>query len=286
MIHVMKWSPIGHSLVFVHEWDVYVMTNLPTTTPVLASPGNGEKNKKYYGIPDWMYEEEMISDNEVLYWNTDATKLAFLETDETGVEFIEFSQYNEIDTQYPETVEIAYPKSGTTISTVNLWVYDITTLTPMQINEPDFDGGDKYFSKLTWANSDGFLATWVNRAQNESVAYLCTGSGSGYNCVSEVKNTETVSGGWVGSFNPFEPLWKPGSLDYWTIYARADVDDPTDGRWQIAEVSASATNARWVTQTNYDILSLLYYDAANDYLYFWAAYNLPRRRHILRVKAG
>jgi len=294
MIHVMLWSPTGHNLVFVHEWDVYVMADLPNPTADLASPGNGEKNKMYYGIPDWMYEEEQISDNKVLYWNTDSTKIAFLQSDDTNVDIIEYSMYNDIDTQYPETVEIAYSKAGGNVAQVNLWVYDLMeTALIGPISAPVFNewNGDKYFSKLSWANEETFQAIWLNRAQNESVAYICTDSNnnltstSRYDCQSNAANVEIVSGGWVGSFGPFAPLWKTGAgagNTYWTIYARPDQDDAEDGRWQIAEIRENV--ARWLTRTDYDILSLLYYDEANDYLYFWAAYNLPSRRHILRVK--
>ena len=68
-------------------------------------------------------------------------------------------------------------------------------------------------------------------------------------------------------FGPFAPLWKTGAgvgNTYWTIYARPDQDDAEDGRWQIAEIRDNI--ARWLTRTDYDILSLLYFDEANDYL--------------------
>ena len=50
-------------------------------------------------------------------------------------------RYNKIEDQYPETVKIAYPKAGTPVSSVNLWVYDTEKEDLIgPIDEPDFDG--------------------------------------------------------------------------------------------------------------------------------------------------
>ncbi|XP_078489096.1 prolyl endopeptidase FAP-like [Ciona intestinalis] len=288
-IHYMKWSPTGHKLVYVHQFNVKLIEDVGAATPTIVdvSPTDGMKNIKYYGIPDWMYEEEMVSTNNVLYWNTDSTKIAFLETDTSNVGLIKYTWYG--DAQYPETIEIAYPKAGTTISSVKMWVYDITTAKLDQLDAPaEFSPpGTYYFSRFTWQDPSNCLVSWTNRLQTKSIGNLCVMSGTdtSYSCSSTTANMEEVIGGWVGSFGPFYPKWITGSNDYVTIYARANDGDATDGYWQLAYVAEGVTNFEWITKTSYDITEVTYYDATNKYVYYTAAYNEARRRHIFRVLA-
>ena len=54
-----------------------------------------------------------------------------------------------MEDQYPETVKIAYPKVGTNVSTVKLWVYDTGNgdlIGP--IAEPDFAGYANCFGDI------------------------------------------------------------------------------------------------------------------------------------------
>ncbi|CAK8673557.1 unnamed protein product [Clavelina lepadiformis] len=287
-VHHMEWAPIGHRLAFVREFNVYMVDDVGAASPKVeaVSPPNGQQNMKYYGIPDWMYEEEMISANNVLYWSPDASKIAFLETDETGVQLIKYTWYG--DGQYPQTIEIAYPKAGTTISTVNLWVFDVEASDLNMLSRPsDFETVDHYFSRFTWKDNSTCLASWTNRIQSRSIAQLCsldTGKTT-FTCSNTGANQEEINGGWVGSFGPFYPMWRTddSSKDYFTIYSRPNDGDMSDGYWQLAYVGQGASNPVWMTKTNYDIVNLEFYDKVNKHVYFTAAYDEPRRRHILRV---
>lgn len=288
-IQHLEWSPMGHKLAIVYDFTVWMIEDLANPVLVKVSP-DGSRNMDYYGIPDWMYEEEMISSNNVLYWNPSGSHMAFLHTNEEGVSQIEYTWYG--DAQYPETIKIAYPKAGTKIGTAKLWIYDVTNtaLDPIEMPAPtELLAGDHYFSRFTWRNDSSCLATWTNRAQTISMAQLCILSedGMGLSCSTNAANKEDMNGeGWVGSFGPFYPLWRTGSgtdHDYFTIYTRNNADK-TDGYWQLAYVAEESANLRWMTNTNYDMVGLNYYDSSSGYVYFTAAYDLPRRRHIMRVK--
>ena len=49
-----------------------------------------------------------------------------------------FIRYNEVEDQYPETVKIAYPKSGTNISNVNLWLWNTEDQQLTLVDQPQF----------------------------------------------------------------------------------------------------------------------------------------------------
>lgn len=294
MIHHMEWSPTGHNLAIVYDWDIWIIKNLDDTNPTLTQvTADGQKNKIYNGIPDWVYEEEMISANNVLYWAPDSNSFAFLRTDDTNTPIVEFSMYN--NAQYPETVQIAYPKAGTTNPTVTLHVYDLGDSSTKELQPPTWPSfgananfTEYYFSRFTWLDENTCLPTWTDRPQTASVGSRCarnTTSGD-WTCTSvDDASTEYVSNGWVGSFGPFNIIWKDANTHF-TIYARPNDGDATDGRWQIAKVDWTAGAKSWLTKTDYDIIGLYFYDAANDWLYYTAAAPEPRERHVYRVKGN
>ena len=61
------------------------------------------------------------------------------------------------------------------------------------------------------------------------------------------------------------PIWRtdtPG--DYFTIYSRARTVD--NGYMQIAYIKENTDDVIWMTNTQYDIEALHYYDKVNMYL--------------------
>ena len=50
-----QWSPRGHSLIIVHEYDIYYKT-IPFNSAVYRITNNGIPGKIHNGIPDWLYE--------------------------------------------------------------------------------------------------------------------------------------------------------------------------------------------------------------------------------------
>ena len=70
-------------------------------------------------------------------------------------------------------------------------------------------------------------------------------------------------------FNPFDVKPKGTDGSYFTIYARPNDGDDSDGYWQIMLLTPSNLDDSpkpWVTKTNYDIVELIHYDNENDFL--------------------
>jgi len=59
-VQYIRWSPVDHAAVWVVENDIYFSKNVedPNSTQRLTS--NGEKNKIFNGIPDWVYEGQFF----------------------------------------------------------------------------------------------------------------------------------------------------------------------------------------------------------------------------------
>ncbi len=54
-IQLVKWSPAGHSFVFVYEGDIYYYPN-PKQNKTFRLTSSARPGIIYNGIPDWLYE--------------------------------------------------------------------------------------------------------------------------------------------------------------------------------------------------------------------------------------
>ena len=131
----------------------------------------------YNGIPDWVFEEEVFEDNKALWWSPDATKLVWGSFDDSKVETYLLQKYGPWRGvwNYPNLLEVRYPKVGERNPVNTLWMTDLTNMEKKQILPPQsMQGSETHFSQVTWANQgQKFAVTWFNRVQNESVVTLC-----------------------------------------------------------------------------------------------------------------
>lgn len=126
----ISWSPVGHKLAYVWNNNIYIKAS-PTAAPVQIT-SNGEENKIFNGIPDWVYEEEMFGSHSALWWSPNGNFVAYAAFNDTEVPVIEYSFYSEDTLQYPKTIRIPYPKAGAKNPTVKFFIVDIQML-------PDFN---------------------------------------------------------------------------------------------------------------------------------------------------
>uniref|UniRef100_A0A8C9LFN7 Dipeptidyl peptidase 4 n=1 Tax=Pavo cristatus TaxID=9049 RepID=A0A8C9LFN7_PAVCR len=126
----ISWSPVGHKLAYVWNNNIYIKAS-PTAAPVQIT-SNGEENKIFNGIPDWVYEEEMFGSHSALWWSPNGNFVAYAAFNDTEVPVIEYSFYSEDTLQYPKTIRIPYPKAGAKNPTVQFFIVDIQML-------PDFN---------------------------------------------------------------------------------------------------------------------------------------------------
>jgi len=54
-LQLVKWSPVGHSLVVVNHYNLYYIKNITDLTNIVQLTTTGDF-ELYNGIPDWVYE--------------------------------------------------------------------------------------------------------------------------------------------------------------------------------------------------------------------------------------
>uniref|UniRef100_A0A8B9IL65 Dipeptidyl peptidase 4 n=1 Tax=Anser cygnoides TaxID=8845 RepID=A0A8B9IL65_ANSCY len=197
----ISWSPVGHKLAYVWNNNIYIKAS-PTAAPVQIT-NNGEENKIFNGIPDWVYEEEMFGTHSALWWSPNGNFVAYASFNDTEVPVIEYSFYSEDTLQYPKTIRIPYPKAGAKNPTVQFFI--VNTLVPSfdsaEISPPaEIRSGDHYLSVVTWVTDERICLQWLRRIQNFSVLTVCDFENTTRNwtCPQEKQRTEESTTGWIG----------------------------------------------------------------------------------------
>uniref|UniRef100_A0A8C8AJJ6 Dipeptidyl peptidase 4 n=1 Tax=Otus sunia TaxID=257818 RepID=A0A8C8AJJ6_9STRI len=250
----ISWSPVGHKLAYVWNNNVYIKTS-PTTEPVQITK-NGEENKIFNGIPDWVYEEEMFGTHSALWWSPNGNFVAYAAFNDTEVPVIEYSFYSEDTLQYPRTIRIPYPKAGAKNPTVQLFIVDTKSLPEFrsaEISPPEeIKSGDHYLSVVTWVTDERICLQWLRRIQNFSVLTVCDfeSATGNWSCPQEKQLKEESTTGWIGRFQPSVPHFAPDNATYYKVFSNAVgykhihyINVPiTEGKWEVISIEAVTDN--------------------------------------------
>lgn len=173
-ISLALWSPIDSNLVYVLDNDIYHMTFNRNQNVVRRLTTSGEPNIVYNGIPDWVYEEEVLASATAVWFSPNGQHLAFATFNDTVVKDMAYFHYGtpgSLEDQYPTEVKIKYPKAGTPNPVVSLLVIDLfdplseAVTLEAPINEVT---SDNVLYTVSWWNKTHVIATWTNRVQNQS----------------------------------------------------------------------------------------------------------------------
>uniref|UniRef100_A0A7N6AFR9 Uncharacterized protein n=1 Tax=Anabas testudineus TaxID=64144 RepID=A0A7N6AFR9_ANATE len=197
-VQFFAWAPEGNKLAFVWENNVYIKISPGSAREQITF--TGVDNLISNGIADWVYEEEMFSSTQALWWSPGGKYLAYAEFNDTGVHAIEYSWYG--DDQYPSTISIPYPKPGTPNPVVTLFVVDTDNATKITevIVPHTFSSSEHYLASVTWVTDERIAVQWLNRTQNHLILQIYDFSGSRWD-----------------PFSPSEPVFTPDKNSYYLL---------------------------------------------------------------------
>nr|CAG32562.1 hypothetical protein RCJMB04_29g21 [Gallus gallus] len=250
----ISWSPVGHKLAYVWNNNIYIKAS-PTAAPVQIT-SNGEENKIFNGIPDWVYEEEMFGSHSALWWSPNGNFVAYAAFNDTEVPVIEYSFYSEDTLQYPKTIRIPYPKAGAKNPTVKFFIVDIQMLPDFnstEISPPaEIKSGDHYLSVVTWVTDERICLQWLRRIQNYSVLTICDFESATGNWTCHRKNNfwkKVQLAGW--QISAICPLFAPDNTTYYKVFSNTEgykhihyingTEAPvpiTEGKWEVISIAA------------------------------------------------
>nr|XP_057941841.1 dipeptidyl peptidase 4-like isoform X2 [Doryrhamphus excisus] len=202
-VQYLAWAPEGNKLAFVFQNNVYIKTS-PDSQPQQVT-FDGKENLVFNGIPDWVYEEEMFSSNQGLWWSPGGKYVAYIQLNDTEVPTVEYPWYG--DKQYPSTVSIPYPKAGSPNPVASLFVVDTDNTThTWQVPVPEpFRSSEHYLATVTWGTDQRLAVQWLKRLQNHLILQIYNLNGSTWDPVEHLDMRS--SSGWIGRFSPPDPVF-------------------------------------------------------------------------------
>uniref|UniRef100_A0A034W0Q2 Venom dipeptidyl peptidase 4 n=1 Tax=Bactrocera dorsalis TaxID=27457 RepID=A0A034W0Q2_BACDO len=268
-----SWSPSKNRLAYIYENNVHIHyeddEELQLTT-------DGVTGVIYNGIPDWVYEEEVLSSGSAMWWSKDGTHLISGYFNDVDVKTFKYQVYEDkyvnnslLEYQYPEELDLKYPKAGTPNPVVGLRLFNIDTkeLVPVNITAPvDVVTADHIIQNVVWIDSGRILLVWLNRRQNLASLQECTVAG----VCREVTQLSEPSG-WIMISTPV------CEATYCTFTNW--IDD-----WQqVWKLDLATGKNQWQSRGNFTVLNAYYYDEAADELYYQATLkDQPFQMHVFR----
>lgn len=274
-----KWAPVGSGLVMVNERYDILYKRTVTSNDVHRITDTGRPGIVYNGVPDWVYEEEILGSNSAVWFSPDGRMLAYASINDTLVDMVPIPQYGP-ELQYSLVHWLRYPKPGQENPRVTLWVVDLSDLRsirPRDLKPPNVvKDQDHYFTAVTWVDSGTVSVVWMNRAQNTSVITIC--GQPLYFC--EATHTEHSRHGWVDLYDP--PVF---SEDGQSFLVRLPVRDGEEGEFKhVCLYSVRMRRVIPMTHGPFEVTEILGWDQNYNYIYYMATMEeKPGERHLYRV---
>ncbi|XP_055903478.1 venom dipeptidyl peptidase 4 [Eupeodes corollae] len=266
------WSTSKGRLSYVYENDVFVRFETDVEIQITKEGVTGEI---YNGVPDWVYEEEVLSSASAMWWSPDGNILAIGFFNDTEVETFKYTIYgesNDPEYQYPKEIELKYPKAGSPNPIVAVKVFDFTSnkFDVMNTIEAPVNivSEDHILQNVQWSSKKEMLITWLNRRQNVASLQACTFDGK---CKEVTRINEPK--GWVTIGKPI--CFKNGQNCLFTNWI---------GNWyQIWNLDLKTGENIWAARGDFTVTALYGYDEANNNVYYQATLpGDPAQHHVFR----
>ncbi|XP_041662359.1 dipeptidyl peptidase 4 [Cheilinus undulatus] len=258
-VQYFTWAPTGNKYAYVVDYNIFLKSDV--TAEAVQVTHNGKKNEILNGIPDWVYEEEVFASNGAIWWSTTSSLLAYAEFNDTDVHKVEFSWYG--SEQYPETVAVPYPKAGSTLTKVKLFVVDTTNPSRRtQVAPPaSVASGDHILCSVNWITDERVAVQWLTRKQNYVVVQIYDFDGSNWR--EKQKFEQTSKTGWVGHYVPLPLFFSEDKLSFYKVmsdtqgykhihYVKDGKATPiTSGKWEVIYISKLTRDAIYFVSNEY-----------------------------------
>lgn len=289
LLQLVRLAPVGNALVFVLDNDIYYRSSSSFGANEQRITFNGVPGIFYNGVPDWVYEEEVLGSGSALWISPDGTWLAFARFNDTNVKtasYFHYGQPGSLESQYSDTVNIRYPKPGTTNPQVSLHLVDLTDLSSGIINIPapvDVVSNDHILYAVDWVNDYEYYVIWTNRVQNLGLLQICpAGTGA---CQTVHQLSETA--GWL---DVVPPIADATGARLVTVLPQ-DQGQGFGNYAQVTLLSPSPSIRDLATETpltfGRSVVTYIYgWDKINDTIYYQSTpENEPSQRHVYAVAA-
>ncbi|KAL4623688.1 inactive dipeptidyl peptidase 10-like isoform X1 [Arapaima gigas] len=282
------WGPQGNQLVFISNNNIYYRPEVASSALRLTS--SGREGLVVNGLTDWLYEvpcasvydhpvvrtEEVLLSYHAHWWSGDGARLAYLTINNSATPFMEIPHF--LGGMYPSPVFYPYPKAGTNIPSVSLYVVNLYgPAHTLEMVPPDsFKSRNYYISMVSWISSTRLAVRWVNRPQNQSVLCVCEATTGA--CSEKHKMAVDI---WQDHLQEAPLFSEDGSSFYLTLPAKQGARGDFRHIASLpAQPVASSAPPRFLTSGNWDVSSLSALEEENGKIYFLSTEVSRQSRHL------
>ncbi|XP_028164926.1 dipeptidyl aminopeptidase-like protein 6 [Ostrinia furnacalis] len=291
LLQYAEWSPTGSSLVFVHDNDIYYKPRVLKTL-VCRITNTGVPGVIFNGVPDFLYETEVLRLDRALWFSPDGQTLLYASYNDSLVQQYKYPWYGFDQPEppaYPSIRTLRYPKVNTNNPVVTVYVVSLKTpkfLFPHAIQFTSQVDKTWYVRWTGWTSERQLAVLLLNRPQNYSIISVC--NAVSYNC-QDIFRDETDGSRWSGlGAEPVEDDcgWCGGGALLGgrdAVFTTAPVADAA-GTWRHA-VRVTHDSRMTLTQGNFEVTQLVGWDERRKLLYvIGTAPDKAGERHLYRVK--
>lgn len=261
IVQLASWSPQSDAVVFTRDNNMF-LRKLDSDRVIQITEDGG--TELFYGVPDWVYEEEVFQGNSATWWSEDGKYIAFLRTDESTVPTFPVQYFMSRpdgstpkpgQEAYPVVRNIKYPKAGAPNPIVSLQFYDITKQEVFSVKiEDDFADDNRLITEIVWAGrSQKVLVRETNR-ESDVLKIVLMDVERRAGKTARTEDVQALDGGWfeVSQRTTFVPS-DPGNgrnhdgyidtvihegYDHIGYFSPLDSAEPillTKGEWEVVE---------------------------------------------------
>lgn len=167
-IQFVSWSPRSDVIAFVRNHNIYLRRLSSRTVTQITTDGDRDM---LYGVPDWVYEEEILQMSGAIWWSEDGKYMAYLRTNDSQVPEYSVQYYFSRPTgqkpalgeeNYPDNRRFKYPKAGAPIPRVDLQFLNLDNNSIMSIGTADPDR-ERVILEVVWVSNYKILMKETNR---------------------------------------------------------------------------------------------------------------------------
>ncbi|HSH46104.1 MAG TPA: S9 family peptidase, partial [Longimicrobiales bacterium] len=266
-------SPAGGRLAFEREGDLFIRDLDADEAHRLTDTGS---DSVWNGVFDWVYEEE-FGQTQAWRWSPDGQRIAYWQTHVADVPTIQLTDY---EGQYPEWVEMPYPKVGEENSEVRIGVVDVDAAGAGVPETRWMDlgvEGEYYVPRIYWTSDPNTLAVvTLNRPQNHLRLFFFdvrTGEST--------QVMEERSDAWIDVFDFFAGVddyfyFPDGVREFFWISDR-------DGYNHLYRYSYDGELLNQVTSGDWVVARVEAIDPASETVYYTGTEESPLERHLYAI---
>ncbi|XP_065052362.1 dipeptidyl peptidase 4-like isoform X1 [Rhopilema esculentum] len=293
-IRYATWCGPKDSVVFVFRNNIYYKHQASSPTSYQITK-DGIPKSIFNGVPDWVYEEEILATDYALECSADGTWLIFSKFNSSLVRYFKFTKYGPRKNAYTQIEKIAYPKPGYENPFVSLFAVNLENVVQSSGNnvvlnalEPPsvFKGIENYYYIMQFVRGGAaytkhqVYVSWMNRAQNHTITL--------YYDLDSLTNKKieehTVEKGWVDDDYPKPKFANDGSY----FINLLPKDEGSAGFFRhVAQVKTGGTaSVNFLTSGKWEAQDVVCFDPVGEIVYYRSTETHPAERHVysLNVK--